>query len=106
MRRLFAATGFTDLPKSANSIKTLVSEHGQVVRCYVMTELAERKTKGQKFSITFDEWTSNRNRRYMIINVHEQGPMFWSLGLSYGFLVPCQLRDVSNYWKRSWPRSV
>jgi hypothetical protein len=81
MRRLFAAAVFTDLPKSANNIKTLVSEHGQLVRSYVMTKLAERKTKGQKFSIIFDEWTSNRNPRYMIINVHEQGPMFWSLGL-------------------------
>ena len=81
MRRLFAAAGFTDLPKSANSIKMLVSEHGQAVRSYVMTELAERKAKGHKFSITFDEWTSMRNRRYMIVNVHEQGPKFWSLGL-------------------------
>jgi hypothetical protein len=46
-----------------------------------MTELTERKAKGQKFSTTFDEWTSTRNRRYMIVNVHELGPKFWSLGL-------------------------
>lgn len=72
---------FTNLPKSANGIKTLVSEHGQAVRSFVMTELAERKANGQKFSITFDEWTSTRNRRYMIVNVHEQGKKFWRLGL-------------------------
>jgi hypothetical protein len=81
LRRVFAAAGYSDIPKSANGISALVSGHGQAVRSYVMTELAERKASGQKFSITFDEWTSTRNRRYMIVNVHEQGPKFWSLGL-------------------------
>jgi len=45
MCRLFAA-GFTNLLKSASSIQTLVSEHRQVVRSYVTTDLAERKAKG------------------------------------------------------------
>jgi BED zinc finger len=81
LRRVFAAAGYIDIPKSANGIRALVSEHGQAVRSYVMAELAQCKAKGQKFSITFDEWTSTRNRRYMIVNVHEQGPKFWSLGL-------------------------
>jgi len=87
MRRVFAAAGFTDLPKSANSFKTLVTEHGKAVRSHVMTELAERKAKGQKFSITFDEWTSTRNRRY-------------------GFLAQCQQRSVSSYWRQSWAHSI
>jgi hypothetical protein len=81
MRRLFAAAGYTELPKSATSVQTLVSQHGQAVRSFVMTELADRLAKGQKFSLTFDEWTSTRNHRYMIVNVHEQGQKFWSLGL-------------------------
>jgi hypothetical protein len=46
-----------------------------------MTELTKHKAKGQKFSTTFNEWTSTRNCWYMIVNVHELGPKFWSLGL-------------------------
>jgi hypothetical protein len=34
-----------------------------------------------QFSLTFDEWTSIQNRRYLNVNVHIEGE-FWSLGLA------------------------
>ena len=40
-----------------------------------------RRKKGTAFSLSFDEWTSVRNRRYMVVNVHEFGGHFWCLGL-------------------------
>jgi hypothetical protein len=46
MRRLFAAAGYTELPKSTTGVQTLVSQHGQAVRSFVMTELADRLAKG------------------------------------------------------------
>jgi hypothetical protein len=35
---------------------------------------------GERFSLTFDEWTSTSNKRYMNINIHV-AKKFWSLGL-------------------------
>ena len=41
---------------------------------------------GQRFSLSFDEWTSQRNRRYLNIIVHGQNSIFWSLGFTCGTL--------------------
>ena len=46
----------------------------------IRRELSAIKLRNGRFSITFDESTSMRNRRYMNINVHFQGG-FHSLGL-------------------------
>lgn len=81
MRKAMAALGFTNLPKTANSIQKIVMEHGQKVRSFVTSEIVQRKTAGERFTLTFDEWTSTRNRRYMVVNVHALGGVFWSLGL-------------------------
>ena len=40
----------------------------------------ERK-KRHKFSLTFDTWTSSRNRCFMNINVHKNDSIFQSLSL-------------------------
>lgn len=37
-----------------------------------------------RFSLTMDEWTSVRNRRYMNVNVRE-GSSVWNLGLIRAF---------------------
>ena len=73
--------GYSKLPKSKTGIKDVVINHADKVRSFVMSELDMRRKEGKRFSLTFDEWTSVRNRRYMIVNVHEDGPRFWSLGL-------------------------
>jgi hypothetical protein len=46
-----------------------------------MSEIRHKKQRCNKFTLTFDEWTSSRNQRYMAVNVQEEGPKFWSLGL-------------------------
>ena len=50
-------------------IKEMVMEQGRRVRSTVIGEIA-RRSQGQRFTLTFDEWTSGQNRRYMNINVH------------------------------------
>ena len=56
-------------------------DHSNRVQQTVVYELALRKKRGERFSLTFDEWTSTKNRRYMCINVHERGVQLWSLCL-------------------------
>lgn len=81
LRRVLETAGFCEVPKSHTSVRNMVMTHAQKVRSFIKSEIATCKKTGQKFSLTFDEWSSNRNRRYMIVNVHENGPKFWSLGL-------------------------
>lgn len=80
LRRVMASSGY-ELPRSHNAVRGLVISHAGEIRMQVMDELKKLKSENQRFSLTFDEWTSNQNRRYMVINVHRNGPKFWSLGL-------------------------
>ena len=81
LRRGLVALGLGKLPTSETQVKQLVMEEGERVRSFVTTEIASLKKQGQRFSVTFDEWTSTRNRRYMNVNVHAEGPKYWNLGL-------------------------
>ena len=80
LRSALLAKGFSDLPKSAVTIQRLVMGHADLLRERTASELALRKANGKRFSLTFDEWTSTRNRRYMNVNVHA-GADYWNLGL-------------------------
>ena len=73
--------GFRDIPKSPNGIHHVVMDHGLNIRAQVKGELAILKKQGVRFSVSFDEWTSTGNRRYMNVNVHESGERYWNLGL-------------------------
>jgi hypothetical protein len=81
LRRALSALGFGNLPTSVETVKQLVMRHGQKVRTFITNEIASRKRQGQRFSVSFDEWTSTRNRRFMNVNVHGPGSTFWGLGL-------------------------
>ena len=81
LRKALMSMGHSSIPKSESTIKKMVMDHGSSVRSFVIGEMRERKKKGDRFSLTFDEWTSVRNRRYMCVNVHAKDGKFWSLGL-------------------------
>ena len=80
MRNLLQAKGFTNVPKNRNKIRELVLNYAKDIRRGLRSEIQKRKEEGRKFSLTFDEWTSARKRRYMNVNLHDEGA-FWSLGL-------------------------
>lgn len=82
LRRSIEALKLSDkLPQSANTIQKIVMDYSKYVRESVMVpEFTDRRTSGNGFSITWDEWTSKRNRRYMNINLHSDSK-FWNLGL-------------------------
>lgn len=75
------ARGFTNLPKSPNTIRTVVIDYSKKVCQVVINEMQQDMASGKKFSLTFDEWTSVANKRYMSINVHSVGGKVWCLGL-------------------------
>ena len=75
------ARGFVNLPKSPNTVRALVMRYADKVRQVVISELNSARNSGTKFSLTFDEWTSGANKRYMNVNVHGGDDKFWSLGL-------------------------
>lgn len=73
------ARGFDGIPQTHEGIRQKVKSYYDFVVKDYRQEFA-KKTETRKFSLTFDEWTSNRNRRYMNINVHDKDQT-WNLGL-------------------------
>lgn len=51
-----------------------------LIRDAFKTEFGTRRARGEKFSVTLDEWSSTGNRRYLNINLHLCGQS-WNLGL-------------------------
>lgn len=68
LRKLFQNSGYK-LPSSANSIKDIVLKANNEIRSVMIKEIQELKAQELKFAISLDEWTSNRNRRYININL-------------------------------------
>ena len=81
LRMLLIAKGYGDIPKSPNTIKNIVLQYADKIKQEVVHEISQLKLSNEAFSLTLDEWTSNKNRRYMNINVHRSNNKFWNLGL-------------------------
>lgn len=81
IRQGLSARGFENIPKSSNTIRNMVLEYSKIIKNNVISEIANLKSQDKRFSITFDEWTSVRNRRYMNINVHSGQGILWNIGL-------------------------
>jgi len=63
IRKGLIARGFTNVPKSANSVRSQVVSFSKHLRIKDKEEISTLKKQGQKFSVTLDEWTSLRKRR-------------------------------------------
>jgi hypothetical protein len=60
-----------DLPNSHTTVRNIVVlTEGKRVKDIIKAEISNLKSENQKFSLTMDEWTSGKNRRYMNINLH------------------------------------
>lgn len=81
MRRFFSKDGLT-VYKSATSIRSGIMKYYDEVVPRYSKEMIDGQENDSKYSITHDEWTSNRNRRFMNVNVHGQGGKVWGLGLT------------------------
>lgn len=80
LRSLLIAKGYKDLPSSHVTIRNKVVRFSKVIKNEVTTLMNECKMSGERFSLSFDEWTSTSNKRYMNINVHAS-KQSWCLGM-------------------------
>ena len=64
LRKSLTALGYT-LPKSLTTIREHVIKYVTYVIERIKHDLLLRKSNGEKFSLTLDEWTSLRNKRYL-----------------------------------------
>ena len=80
IRKSLDRDGFS-LPKNPTDIMKMIQGYADRGRTQMVAEFKQRIDAGERFSLTLDEWTSVRNRRYMNINLHGTGTDFWNLGL-------------------------
>lgn len=80
LRDLLLFKGYSELPTSPVTIRNHGVAYSKKIKQVYKGEIQEAKDKGDKFSLSFDERTSNSNKRYMNINVHSLDN-FWNLGL-------------------------
>ena len=79
LRAALGAQGY-HLPKDAKSIKAIIMKHCLEVKDIYKKQFEEMKKDKICFSITLDEYTSSRNRRFININVHVKN-RHWNLGM-------------------------
>lgn len=79
LRNLFLKSGFK-LPTSPNTIRSIVITFANSIKANIINRFTNLQEQNQKFSLTFDEWTSRKNKRYLNINVHYKEKHF-NLGL-------------------------
>ncbi len=75
-----AARSFDNIPKTRKAVKKMVMDFAKEKKQETKEELLSLLAKGQRFSLTLDEVTSTRNRRYLTINLHLGGEEIRCLG--------------------------
>lgn len=78
MQHLFKKYGL-DLPKTPSTITAKVKSLYQDCFQSMVNELSSRIKNGDRFSLTGDEWSSSRRRRYVNLNLHNK--ITYNLGL-------------------------
>lgn len=79
LRYLFRKSGF-QLPNSPNTIRSIVTNFANTVKADLIIEFEYLRKQGKRFSLSFDEWTSQKNHRYLNLNLHHKEKHF-NLGL-------------------------
>ena len=58
------------IPGTKEGIREMVMNFGAKIRAEDIKSLKSEMDMDERFSLTLDEWTSKRNRRYMCLNLH------------------------------------
>lgn len=69
------------LPKSENGVMNLILKEYMSKKEHFKQMFSTELKNNEKFSLTLDEWTSVRGRRYFNINIHKADGNFYNLGL-------------------------
>lgn len=62
---------FGHFPSSPTTVMGMIHQDFDEKKSVMKAEIAKKIEKGVKFSITHDEYTSSRRRRYIGVNIHE-----------------------------------
>ena len=76
IRQGLLARGFKRPLQHHTGIQEQVMLFGNDVKAYYSREISKRKEQGKRVSVSFDEWTSIRNRRFLAINIHAADDQF------------------------------
>ena len=71
LRELSEKSGY-QWPRSANTVRSLIMKHFEEIKAIIIQELKKKISEGERYSITFDEYTSTRNRRFLNVII-----IFW-----------------------------
>lgn len=82
IRESLAAKGYK-LPKTQTEVMNLILKFYDEKEKEMIKELSQLCTSGNRLSVTIDEWTSIRNRRYFSVCVHTAEAKVYNLGLVY-----------------------
>lgn len=84
------------LPKSEGKTMELVLEYYEQQESSMVSKLQTIISSDGKFSLTLDEWTSLKNRRYLNINLHSDDGTVFNLGLVFipGKCGAVEVRDM------------
>ena len=69
------------MPETAKGIRNKVYSFGEQIKVEMKIEIKEKRDAGERFSLSLDEWTSNRNRRYICVNIHATSNKLYGLGM-------------------------
>ena len=69
LRRAFATHGYS-LPSSRDYVKKVFMKQFAEIQSQIVTKIRDIKEINNRFSISFDESTSTRNRRFINLNLH------------------------------------
>lgn len=84
IRRLMLVN-MTKLPKSAGDVRNIIMNFAAEIKVLFKEQLKIALKDGGKLSLTMDEWTSRRVRKYMNVNIHAPNGRMWCLGLARVF---------------------
>lgn len=80
--QLFRMAGCSGKPSSGHGVRDCMMEYYSSAKSKIIVLLKSLLGKGNKLSITLDEWTSTANRRYLNVNVHGSAGNSYNLGLA------------------------
>lgn len=69
------------LPKNPSDVMALIHKHFETIKSDIKQQIQVMITNREKFSLTLDEWTSVKMRKYLNINIHAHDGTWFNLGL-------------------------
>ena len=100
---------FENIPKDHKTIKAMVMKYAEQIKSQNIISIKSLLKQNVRFTLTFDEWTSNRNRRFLSLVLHHSNSKIISLGLfrvtgqatatNLLSLVECSLEQFNSSFK-------